>query len=131
MYGGVCLCVVVCVSVYVWVCLWMGMCVSVCLCGCSCGDVEGVSVWSGVENREYQCVVSFLNGIPQDALAKVSFRSKAYTRAVMHFETFIREKKQNIQDHLTFLQVSRVLPSSFVHTDKIKYIFMVLKAVFE
>ncbi|XP_072524827.1 serine/threonine-protein kinase ATR [Salminus brasiliensis] len=59
---------------------------------------------SGVENSEYQCVVSFLNGIPQDALAKASFRSKAYTRAVMHFETFIREKRQNIQDHLTFLQ---------------------------
>uniref|UniRef100_A0A3B1KAQ1 Serine/threonine-protein kinase ATR n=1 Tax=Astyanax mexicanus TaxID=7994 RepID=A0A3B1KAQ1_ASTMX len=59
---------------------------------------------SGVENSEYQCVVSFLNGIPQDALAKASFRSKAYTRAVMHFESFIREQKQNIQDHLTFLQ---------------------------
>ncbi|KAI4897685.1 hypothetical protein NFI96_015723 [Prochilodus magdalenae] len=59
---------------------------------------------SGVENIEYQCVVSFLNGIPQDALAKASFRSKAYTRAVMHFESFIREKKHNVQDHLTFLQ---------------------------
>ncbi|KAL6468384.1 hypothetical protein MHYP_G00240610 [Metynnis hypsauchen] len=59
---------------------------------------------SGVESSEYQCVVSFLNGIPQDVLAKASFRSKAYTRAVMHFESFIREKKQNIQDHLTFLQ---------------------------
>uniref|UniRef100_A0A3B4CRJ6 Serine/threonine-protein kinase ATR n=1 Tax=Pygocentrus nattereri TaxID=42514 RepID=A0A3B4CRJ6_PYGNA len=59
---------------------------------------------SGVESSEYQCVVSFLNRIPQDVLAKASFRSKAYTRAVMHFESFIREKKQNIQDHLTFLQ---------------------------
>uniref|UniRef100_A0AAR2J3F0 Serine/threonine-protein kinase ATR n=1 Tax=Pygocentrus nattereri TaxID=42514 RepID=A0AAR2J3F0_PYGNA len=57
-----------------------------------------------VESSEYQCVVSFLNRIPQDVLAKASFRSKAYTRAVMHFESFIREKKQNIQDHLTFLQ---------------------------
>uniref|UniRef100_A0AAR2K244 Serine/threonine-protein kinase ATR n=1 Tax=Pygocentrus nattereri TaxID=42514 RepID=A0AAR2K244_PYGNA len=55
-------------------------------------------------SSEYQCVVSFLNRIPQDVLAKASFRSKAYTRAVMHFESFIREKKQNIQDHLTFLQ---------------------------
>lgn len=59
---------------------------------------------SGVENSEYQCVVSFLNRIPQDVLAKASFRSKAYTRAVMHFEAFIREKEQNIQDHLSFLQ---------------------------
>uniref|UniRef100_A0AAY4APV8 Serine/threonine-protein kinase ATR n=1 Tax=Denticeps clupeoides TaxID=299321 RepID=A0AAY4APV8_9TELE len=56
------------------------------------------------ENSEYQSVVSFLNGIPQDLLAKASFRSKAYTRAVMHFESFIMEKKQNIQDHLSFLQ---------------------------
>ncbi|KAF5895245.1 Serine/threonine-protein kinase ATR, partial [Clarias magur] len=59
---------------------------------------------TGVENSEYQCVVSFLNRIPQDVLAKASFRSKAYTRAVMHFEAFIREKQQNIQDHLSFLQ---------------------------
>uniref|UniRef100_A0A8C9W212 Serine/threonine-protein kinase ATR n=1 Tax=Scleropages formosus TaxID=113540 RepID=A0A8C9W212_SCLFO len=53
---------------------------------------------------EYQSVVSFLNRIPQDVLAKASFRSKAYTRAIMHFEFFIIEKKQNIQDHVTFLQ---------------------------
>uniref|UniRef100_A0A672LL11 Serine/threonine-protein kinase ATR n=1 Tax=Sinocyclocheilus grahami TaxID=75366 RepID=A0A672LL11_SINGR len=56
------------------------------------------------ENSEYQSVVAFLNRIPQDVLAKASFRSRAYTRAVMHFESFIREKKQNIQDHLSFLQ---------------------------
>ncbi|XP_076837125.1 serine/threonine-protein kinase ATR isoform X2 [Brachyhypopomus gauderio] len=56
------------------------------------------------ENGEYQCVVAFLNRIPEDLLAKASFRSRAYTRAVMHFESFIREKKQNIEDHLTFLQ---------------------------
>lgn len=62
----------------------------------------------GPENSEYQSVVAFLNTIPQDVLAKASFRSRAYTRAVMHFESFIREKKQNIQDHLTFLQVSAV-----------------------
>ncbi|KAG5847372.1 hypothetical protein ANANG_G00125340 [Anguilla anguilla] len=59
---------------------------------------------SGPEDGEYQSVVSFLNCIPQDVLAKASFRSRAYTRAVMHFESFIIEKKQNIQDHLTFLQ---------------------------
>ncbi|MCJ8745312.1 hypothetical protein PDJAM_G00128940 [Pangasius djambal] len=59
---------------------------------------------NGEENSEYQCVVSFLNQIPQDVLAKASFRSKAYTRAVMHFEAFIREKQQNIEDHLSFLQ---------------------------
>uniref|UniRef100_A0A672LFP9 Serine/threonine-protein kinase ATR n=1 Tax=Sinocyclocheilus grahami TaxID=75366 RepID=A0A672LFP9_SINGR len=58
----------------------------------------------GKHNSEYQSVVAFLNRIPQDVLAKASFRSRAYTRAVMHFESFIREKKQNIQDHLSFLQ---------------------------
>ncbi|XP_072852125.2 serine/threonine-protein kinase ATR [Pogona vitticeps] len=56
------------------------------------------------EYREYQSVVHFLDLIPQDTLAAASFRSKAYTRAVMHFESFIVEKKQNIQEHLGFLQ---------------------------
>uniref|UniRef100_A0A667ZDZ5 Serine/threonine-protein kinase ATR n=1 Tax=Myripristis murdjan TaxID=586833 RepID=A0A667ZDZ5_9TELE len=53
---------------------------------------------------EYQRVVAFLKGIPQDVLAKASLRSKAYTRALMHFESHILENKENIQDHLTFLQ---------------------------
>lgn len=57
------------------------------------------------EYGEYQSVVQFLDLIPQDTLAAASFRSKAYTRAVMHFESFIMEKKQNIQEHLGFLQV--------------------------
>ncbi|XP_053567639.1 serine/threonine-protein kinase ATR [Bombina bombina] len=53
---------------------------------------------------EYQNVTRFLDLIPQDTLAVASFRSKAYTRAVMHFESFIMEKKQDIQEHLGFLQ---------------------------
>lgn len=57
------------------------------------------------ESGEYQRVVAFLKGIPQDVLAKASLRSKAYTRALMHFEAYILENKENIQDHLTFLQV--------------------------
>ncbi|XP_067335525.1 serine/threonine-protein kinase ATR isoform X2 [Channa argus] len=56
------------------------------------------------ESGEYQRVVAFLKGIPQDVLAKASLRSKAYTRALMHFEAYILEIKENIQDHLTFLQ---------------------------
>ncbi|KAF7243227.1 Serine/threonine-protein kinase atr, partial [Varanus komodoensis] len=56
------------------------------------------------EYGEYQNVVRFLDLIPQDTLAAASFRSKAYTRAVMHFESFIMEKKQSIQEHLGFLQ---------------------------
>ncbi|XP_054839454.1 serine/threonine-protein kinase ATR [Eublepharis macularius] len=56
------------------------------------------------EYGEYQSVDRFLDLIPQETLAAASFRSKAYTRAVMHFESFIMEKKQNIQEHLGFLQ---------------------------
>ncbi|XP_057715300.1 serine/threonine-protein kinase ATR [Corythoichthys intestinalis] len=56
------------------------------------------------ESGEYQRVVAFLKGIPQDVMAKASQRSKAYTRALMHFEAYIMENKENIQDHLTFLQ---------------------------
>lgn len=63
------------------------------------------SIASSDDYGEYQNVTRFLDLIPQDTLAVASFRSKAYTRAVMHFESFITEKKQNIQEHLGFLQV--------------------------
>ncbi|XP_055785850.1 serine/threonine-protein kinase ATR isoform X2 [Salvelinus fontinalis] len=56
------------------------------------------------ESGDYQRVVAFLKGIPQDVLAKASLRSKAYTRALMHFEAYILENKEDIQDHLRFLQ---------------------------
>ncbi|CAH2247104.1 serine threonine- kinase atr isoform X1 [Pelobates cultripes] len=56
------------------------------------------------DHEEYQNVTKFLELIPQDTLAIASFRSNAYTRAVMHFESFIMEKKQEIQEHLGFLQ---------------------------
>ncbi|KAM9604545.1 LOW QUALITY PROTEIN: serine/threonine-protein kinase ATR [Trichechus inunguis] len=59
---------------------------------------------STVDYEDYRSVTGFLDLIPQDTLAVASFRSKAYTRAVMHFESFITEKKQNIQEHLGFLQ---------------------------
>ncbi|KAB1283309.1 Serine/threonine-protein kinase ATR [Camelus dromedarius] len=62
------------------------------------------SVVSTVDYEDYQSVTRFLDLIPQNTLAVASFRSKAYTRAVMHFESFITEKKQNIQEHLGFLQ---------------------------
>ncbi|XP_032621521.1 serine/threonine-protein kinase ATR isoform X5 [Chelonoidis abingdonii] len=64
------------------------------------GDLKA----SSEDYAEYQSVTRFLDLIPQDTLAAASFRSKAYTRAVMHFESFITEKKQNIQEHLGFLQ---------------------------
>lgn len=52
--------------------------------------------------------MAFLKEIPQDVLAKAALRSKAYTRALMHFESYILENKENIQDHLTFLQVIKI-----------------------
>ncbi|XP_077344341.1 serine/threonine-protein kinase ATR isoform X2 [Lithobates pipiens] len=65
------------------------------------GEVKVVSQEDVVQ---HQNVTKFLELIPQDTLAVASFRSKAYTRAVMHFESFIVEKKQEIQEHLGFLQ---------------------------
>ncbi|KAI5934857.1 serine/threonine-protein kinase ATR isoform X1 [Manis javanica] len=62
------------------------------------------SIVSTVHYEDHQSVTRFLDLIPQDTLAVASFRSKAYTRAVMHFESFITEKKQSIQEHLGFLQ---------------------------
>ncbi|XP_048190897.1 serine/threonine-protein kinase ATR isoform X2 [Perognathus longimembris pacificus] len=59
---------------------------------------------SSAQADGYESVTRFLDLIPQDTLAVASFRSKAYTRAVMHFESFITEKKQNIREHLGFLQ---------------------------
>ncbi|XP_055785893.1 serine/threonine-protein kinase ATR-like isoform X1 [Salvelinus fontinalis] len=56
------------------------------------------------ESGDYQRVVAFLKGIPQDVLAKASLGSKSYTRALMHFEAYILENKEDIQDHLRFLQ---------------------------
>lgn len=64
-------------------------------------------VVSQEDSVQYQNVTKFLELIPQDTLAVASFRSKAYTRAVMHFESFIVEKKQEIQEHLGFLQVRK------------------------
>lgn len=65
------------------------------------------------ESGDFQRVVAFLKGIPQDVLAKASLRSKAYTRALMHFEAYILENKLSIQDHLSFLQVKFLLCISF------------------
>ncbi|XP_033108232.1 serine/threonine-protein kinase ATR-like isoform X2 [Anneissia japonica] len=51
---------------------------------------------------EYRCISQFLEQIPQSVLAKASFHCRAYTRALMHLESFIH--KQDIEPHLGFLQ---------------------------
>lgn len=50
-------------------------------------------------------MAAFLKDIPQDVMAKAALRSKAYTRALMHFEAYMLEGNEDIKDHLTFLQV--------------------------
>ncbi|XP_070572431.1 serine/threonine-protein kinase ATR-like isoform X2 [Ptychodera flava] len=56
------------------------------------------------DDPEYRKIRGFLDKIPQDVLAKASFNCKAYTRSLMHFEAFITSKKQDIQQHLGFMQ---------------------------
>ncbi|GAB1608793.1 serine/threonine-protein kinase ATR-like [Argonauta hians] len=52
----------------------------------------------------YKTVNAFLNQIPQDVLAEACFNCNAFTRALMHFEQFIRGNNCNIQQHLDLLQ---------------------------
>ncbi|KAK7116236.1 hypothetical protein V1264_001954 [Littorina saxatilis] len=55
-------------------------------------------------NPQYKAVNGFVSRIPQDTLAQASFNCKAYTRALLHFEQFITDTKQDLQEHLDFLQ---------------------------
>ncbi|EDO46300.1 predicted protein, partial [Nematostella vectensis] len=54
--------------------------------------------------KDHEAVQRFLLKIPQDVLALASFHCKAYTRALMHFESFIATQHQDKQEHLGFLQ---------------------------
>ncbi len=60
------------------------------------------------EDEGYQRINGFLERIPQDVLATASYNCQAYTRALMHYEQFLKQKDQNvhIHDQLDFLQVS-------------------------
>ena len=58
-----------------------------------------------VNDPQYKAVNGFVARIPQDILAQASFNCKAYTRALMHFEQFISVTKQDLHEHLDFLQV--------------------------
>ncbi|XP_015779599.1 PREDICTED: serine/threonine-protein kinase ATR-like, partial [Acropora digitifera] len=53
---------------------------------------------------QHKAVETFLEKIPQDVLANASFHCKAYARALMHFEAFISSQKQDVQQHLEFMQ---------------------------
>ena len=58
-----------------------------------------------MNDLQYKAVNGFVSRIPQDTLAEASFNCKAYTRALMHFEQFISATKQDLHQHLDFLQV--------------------------
>ncbi|XP_032809792.1 serine/threonine-protein kinase ATR [Petromyzon marinus] len=68
------------------------------------GTKSSAVVTNSLGNEQYQRVQSFLKRIPQSVLSSSSFRCKAYTRSLMHFEAHIGESKQDIQKHLAFLQ---------------------------
>lgn len=57
-----------------------------------------------LKDSSYRTVNAFLNHIPQDVLAEACFNCNAFTRALMHFEHFIRNTDCNIQQHLDLLQ---------------------------
>ncbi|XP_068737355.1 serine/threonine-protein kinase ATR-like isoform X2 [Montipora capricornis] len=63
---------------------------------------SGLSVTGSLD--QYKAVETFLEKIPQDVLAYASFNCKAYARALMHFEAFISSQKQDVQQHLAFMQ---------------------------
>ncbi|XP_041373194.1 serine/threonine-protein kinase ATR-like [Gigantopelta aegis] len=52
----------------------------------------------------YRAVSAFLERVPQDVLAQACFNCEAFSRSLMHFEQFVSGSKQNLQQHLDFLQ---------------------------
>ena len=64
-----------------------------------------ISVSSSPSDHGYQVVSSFLDKIPQDSLANVSFSCQAFTRALMHFEMYVKNQDDVLQDQLDFMQV--------------------------
>ncbi|XP_064619014.1 serine/threonine-protein kinase ATR-like [Lineus longissimus] len=59
---------------------------------------------SYIDDAEYKTIKNFLEKIPQDLLAAASYNCKAYTRALMHIEQFIKLENQSVQDNLDFIQ---------------------------
>lgn len=49
--------------------------------------------------------MNFLEKIPSDILAQTSYKTHAYSRALLHIEAYIRDHPQQMKEHLRFLQV--------------------------
>ncbi|XP_035661643.1 serine/threonine-protein kinase ATR-like [Branchiostoma floridae] len=56
------------------------------------------------DDSPYNSVQGFLDLIPQDVLAVASFHCRAYTRALMHFESYLSASKPDIEPQLCLLQ---------------------------
>ncbi|KAK3852062.1 hypothetical protein Pcinc_041331, partial [Petrolisthes cinctipes] len=57
-----------------------------------------------VPSTQLKQVMSFLEKIPADILAHTSYKSHAYSRALMHIEAYIKDNPQQVKEHLRFLQ---------------------------
>ncbi|KAK4322148.1 hypothetical protein Pmani_007100 [Petrolisthes manimaculis] len=59
-----------------------------------------------VPSTQLHQVMSFLEKIPADILAHTSYKSHAYSPALMHIEAYIKDNPLQVKEHLCFLQVS-------------------------
>ena len=56
-------------------------------------------------STEYRVVQELVDTIPNDLLARASYQCKAYARAILHLETYLKtQPKELLQDQLGFLQ---------------------------
>ncbi|KAB7496008.1 Serine/threonine-protein kinase ATR [Armadillidium nasatum] len=53
---------------------------------------------------QLQLVMDFLDQIPTDALALASFKSQAYSRALLHLEAYCSKHPEKLKSNLSFLQ---------------------------
>ncbi|KAK4323288.1 hypothetical protein Pmani_005988 [Petrolisthes manimaculis] len=59
-----------------------------------------------IPSTQLHQVMSFLEKIPADILAHTSYKSHAYSPALMHIEAYIKDNPLQVKEHLLFLQVS-------------------------
>ncbi len=59
---------------------------------------------SNVVDPEYKVVQELVDSIPNDLLARASYQCKAYARAILHLETYLKTHPDQLSDQLGFLQ---------------------------
>lgn len=55
-------------------------------------------------SQELKLITEFLESIPGDLLAQTSFKCQAFSRALLHIETHLKDKPQELKEHLKFIQ---------------------------